>query len=208
MNYDNVVGFLKAFPEFREMQVITKSLGESRYRSFNLKSKFIMSFPEKTQVGTMVIESISDMYKVHQLECYKNLANELGIVNAQGFYESISYSNCKKGKMGKMNINKTTDKWFSLMMSFIVDNYTQLKYGNKKSPRRNSKQYKDKLCHHASYDSKTRNENPDYKSHFDSTTKMYMSIVNQDRSPTLIPKIRNKCLLSQIESFLTSMSIR
>lgn len=207
MNYDNFIKFLKAYPRTRELQFMGVSTG-SRYRSFNIRSKHILQFPEESGVGTMILHSMVDIHKVHQLEYYKDLAKELKIENAQGLYESITFNSCKKDKMGKVDLNTTSQKWLSKMLQFVVNNYVELKYNNTKSPRRNSKQFKDKLCWAGSSRVAKRAEHKDFKNLFDLTTSMYMVIVNKRCDPALaaLSKSDKKFLLSQIESCLTKVN--
>lgn len=208
MKYDNIIKFLKAYPEIRELQFIEASGGENRYRSFNLLNKFVLQFPEESGVGTMVLTSMVDIYKVSQLEYYKNLAQELGTENAQGFYDSITYSSCKKDKAGKIMLNVTSGKWMKKMLDFIVKNYVQLKYNGKSSPRRNSKQYKDKLSWSPSpnIDRVTKRGEPkDFQEIFDSITDMYMTIIGKDKTSMFLDKADKKFLLYQIESCLTKL---
>jgi hypothetical protein len=206
MNYDNFMAFIKAYPETRELQFIEMSGKESRYRNYNLNSRHILNFPEGSGVGTMILHSMTDIYKVSQLEYYKDLARELKIEDTQGLFESITYSSCKKDKMGKVSLNTTSKKWLDKMLQFVVSNYTELKYGiSKKSPRRNSKQYKDKLTWIIQTERLSRGENKNFKEVFDLTSDIYMTIINKRCSPSL-DKADKKFLLHQIESSLIKIN--
>jgi len=200
MNYSNIVNFLEAYPQSRELQFV-QQVPENRYRSFQVNVKHILSFPEESGVGTMILQSMTDINKIYQLEYYIELAKQLKIENVQGFYESITYTSCRKGEFGKINLSMTSVKWLDKMLSFVVNHYSELKYGNgTKRPRRNSKQFKDVFCRVPQTYKVLKPEHKNFKDAFDLISNVYMTIIKDPR--VSLSKPEKKFVLSQIESCL------